>query len=179
MSKSNRMSFSQKEYDKMLRENKQLGVDSTINHFYDKPKEPKNSETNSCFVDGFLFDSLLEAKRYGVLKLWLKAGFITDFLTQHIDIGKPQEDRIFRYVLVDTYVNSKGKNVLPVYYIPDFKYKIKGILIVEDVKGYSRPLFINKKKAFEQRYPEINYFLNFDLQGWYPILEKERWEKLT
>lgn len=67
-------------------------------------------------VDNIRFDSLAEAKRYSELKLFHHEGSLTDLELQP------------KFALV---VN--GEKVCT--YIADFSYKIRGMLVVEDVKS--------------------------------------------
>jgi len=69
-----------------------------------------------CEVDGIKFDSRAEAKRYNELKLFVHEGSLTDLELQP------------KFALV---VN--GEKVCT--YIADFSYKIRGMLVVEDVKS--------------------------------------------
>ena len=128
-------------------------------------------------IDGITFDSAFEAQRYLVLQRWQTAKLITDLTTQHIDKGKKQENRVHRWILTPGTVDYAGNPIQPVYYIDDFQYKIDGILIVEDAKGWERRTFINKRKQFMALYPNINFFVNFDLAGWFPTQYPERWEQ--
>ncbi len=92
--------------------------------------------------DGFTFDSLDEAARYGELKLLERAGEITDLKihTRHM----LQEG--FRY---------QGKWIRPIIYIDDFSYVENGQKVVEDVKGSKKVMtadFKIKRKMFIKRY---------------------------
>ena len=79
-------------------------------------------------IDNFTFDSKLEARRYGELKLLEKAGEIHD-----LEIHP-------RYPL-----DVNGTRVCT--YVADFVYRdTRGTLHVEDVKGMRTALFILKKK---------------------------------
>jgi hypothetical protein len=88
-------------------------------------------------VDGILFDSKAEAKRYSELKLLLKAGKILSLLTQ------------FKYPLLvnETVVGT---------YRADFVYREKTKsgerLVIEDVKGCRTREFILKKKLVKAIY---------------------------
>lgn len=149
---------------------------------YVKRNQTSDQSTKKIFYEGKLFDSGMEYKRYKTLQLWEKAGMIRNLDTQHSDIGKPQALRKHRWELYPAYTRD-GKKKKAVYYIDDFFYEIKcvdhWIPIVEDYKGFSRASFKMKWKILCGRYPHINFFLNFDLHGWYPDIERERWSKLT
>ena len=82
-------------------------------------------------VDGIVFDSKKEAKRYSELLLLEKAGEISNLQRQ------------VKYVLIPAQyaeVNGKRKCIeRECVYISDFTYIENGKLIVEDVKGYRDP----------------------------------------
>ena len=83
-------------------------------------------------VDGIKFDSAKEARRYGELKLLERAGQITGLEIQ------PS----FRLVV---------NNCLICTYKADFRYTtdtphVRGLVVVEDVKGMKTPVYRLKKK---------------------------------
>lgn len=84
-------------------------------------------------VDGFVFDSKAEARRYSELKLLEKVGEIKD-----LQLQPP----------FPVFVNGK----LICHYIADFSYHEKGKYIVEDVKGVKTPVYRLKKKLVEALY---------------------------
>jgi Protein of unknown function (DUF1064) len=96
-----------------------------------KKKNKFNAEKTS--LDGFIFDSEAEAKRYGELKLLEKDGNITG-LTIH-----PRSLLIVH------------KKIIGIYEA-DFSYESLGHPIVEDVKGMITPLAKWKIKHFEAQY---------------------------
>jgi hypothetical protein len=77
------------------------------------PSKLRNVRTS---VDGYSFDSLSEAKRYGELKIEAMAGIITD-----LEVHKP-----FRLVVNGIHICD---------YESDFTYRRDGKLVVEDVKS--------------------------------------------
>lgn len=96
-------------------------------------------------VDGIVFDSLKEAKRWKELSLLEKAGAIQDLQRQ------------VKYVLIpaqrepDTIGKKggihKGKLIeREVAYIADFVYQEKGKTVVEDTKGMKTKDYILKRK---------------------------------
>lgn len=102
-------------------------------------------------VDGKLFDSKKEAKRYKELLALEKQGKISDLRTQVPFVLIPAQ-----YEKVYT-VNKKGKAVTKkqlverkVQYVADFVYNKDGVPVVEDVKGYRKggaySLFVIKRK---------------------------------
>lgn len=87
-------------------------------------------------VDGIVFDSKKEAKRYGELKLLEKAGEITDLATQW-----PLE-------LQAAFTDNQGNKQRAINYVADFWYfdKKKKKWIIEDVKGVRTTAYIMKRK---------------------------------
>lgn len=84
-------------------------------------------------VDGILFDSKLEAKRYGELKLLKMAGQIQDLkIHQKWDL------------------HVHGIRIG--YYESDFSYLENGMPVIEDCKGVPTPLYRWKKKHVEAQY---------------------------
>ena len=90
-------------------------------------------------VDGITFDSMKEAKRYGVLKMMEKSGVIRNLELQ------PSFDCYVNQVKVCTYK-------------ADFQYFMQhgkgpqnqeGYTVVEDVKGFKTPVYTLKKKLVE------------------------------
>lgn len=75
-------------------------------------------------IDGHLFDSIAEAKRYKELKLLEKAKQISNLELQP-------------HFLLQGSFKKNGKTYRKVEYIADFKYIENGRMIVEDVKRYS------------------------------------------
>lgn len=99
-------------------------------------------------VDGIMFDSKLEAKRYGQLKIMENAGVIRDLELQ------PE------YELIPSF-KKNGKTWRRTVYRADFKYILcsDDSHIIEDVKGSTAVItdvFRLKQKLFEYRYPELS-----------------------
>lgn len=89
-------------------------------------------------VDGIVFDSAKEARRYCELKLLERAGEISDLQMQVKFELIPKQDG-------ESAVNYKA----------DFVYTEKdGARIVEDVKGFRTKEYIIKRKLFKLKYPE-------------------------
>jgi hypothetical protein len=78
-------------------------------------------------IDGITFDSQLEAKRYGELKLLLTAGQIQDLRIHH------------PWML---HVNGEKLG----YYESDFDYLENGQRVIEDTKGIETTLYRWKRK---------------------------------
>lgn len=86
-------------------------------------------------VDGILFDSKKEAKRYKELKLLEKAGDILDLILQ-----PPYEIKI--------------NGIKICIYKADFQYfdKQKDAIVTEDCKGFKTPVYRLKKKLMKALY---------------------------
>lgn len=103
------------------------------------PEEQKNEKKKSKYgnrkheVDGIVFDSEKEAKRYGQLKLMLKAGIIG-----LLELQVPYE------------LNPGGTHSLK--YIADFVYIIRatGEKVVEDAKGHRTREYIKKRRLMDR-----------------------------
>lgn len=91
-------------------------------------------------VDGIVFASKAEAKRYGELKLLERAGLIRG-LRLHP-----------RFVLQEK--NGADRAIV---YVADFSYleNAGGKTVVEDVKGAQTTVFRMKAKLFRAKYPHI------------------------
>lgn len=104
-------------------------------------KSPNNSKIRSKYgnnkkeVDGILFDSKKEAKRYCELKLLLKAGEI-ELLERQV-----------RFLLIGANESERKCE-----YLADFCYIItkSGEYVVEDVKGIQTDVFKIKRKLMKE-----------------------------
>ena len=81
-------------------------------------------------VDGFKFDSMREAARYGSLKILKAAGLISNLRLQVSYTIMINEIKVCRYVA-------------------DFVYIERGREVVEDVKGMKTPIYNLKKKLMK------------------------------
>lgn len=86
-------------------------------------------------VDGHVFDSTHEAKRYGELRYDLLAGNIQNLQLQVPFLLIPKSDH-------------GGK----IEYIADFVYEENGRTIVEDAKGVKTPVYKLKKRLMAEIY---------------------------
>lgn len=95
-------------------------------------------------VDGVVFDSRAESRRYEELTLLERIGEISDLRLQ------PE------YELQAGFVH-RGKKIRPIVYRADFSYTENGVLVVEDVKSPATrtPLFEVKRKLFLFRFPDL------------------------
>ena len=91
-------------------------------------------------IDGFTFDSKLEADFYQRLKPLVKT-------------GKIKELRIHpRYLLQEGFTKN-GKHYQPIYYIADFEVLYDdGVTVIYDTKGMRTEVYKIKRKLFEYRY---------------------------
>ena len=95
-------------------------------------------------VDGYVFDSALEAKRHRQLVLLERAGEIKDLRLQ-----VPFElQEAFR---------KNGQYYRSIRYVADFVYYDNRLkqTIVEDTKGMKTEVFKMKQKMFELKYPDL------------------------
>lgn len=97
-----------------------------ITQFAGRASRTSKYGNKPTIVDGYVFDSKLEGKRYGELKLLKMTGHIQDLVLQK------------SYAL---HVNGVqiGK------YLADFTYLEDGKEIIEDCKGFRTPLYRWKK----------------------------------
>ena len=87
-------------------------------------------------IDGIVFASMREARRYCELKMLQKAGLIHGLELQKV------------YTLIGPQKDKDGKIIKhPVKYIADFVYREKdGTLVVEDAKGMKTDVYKIKRK---------------------------------
>lgn len=88
-------------------------------------------------VDGFIFDSRAEARRYSELILAERAGEISNLSLQPVFPIIVNEKKIGKYIADFQYIDRDGNRV------------------IEDVKGISTPVYKLKKKLVEAIH-EIN-----------------------
>lgn len=95
-------------------------------------------------IDGIVFASKFEAKRYTELKLLEKQGIIKDLELQ------PSYDLIPSF-------KKDNKTYRKSTYKADFSYFDieNNKTIVEDTKGFKTPVYMLKKKLFEYNYPNL------------------------
>jgi hypothetical protein len=120
------MNWTQEEYEAWQRKNgkQEAGVILT--------KKPKY-RNNRAKVDGFLFDSQLEADYYADLKIQFRAGVIRGFCRQPRFILTPDME-----------------------YVADFiVWNMDGTAEIIDTKGFETDLFIAKMKVFKEKYPRL------------------------
>lgn len=96
-------------------------------------------------VDGMTFDSLKEARRYGVLKSLEKAGEISD-LQRQVEFLLIPEQREPDTVGVRGGIRKGRLIERKVSYVADFTYMRDGEYVVEDVKGMRTKEYVLKRK---------------------------------
>ena len=101
------------------------------------------SSASERTVDGILFASKAEMRRYQELKLMERSGAIKNLERQPV------------YVLTEPFTDSDGKKQRAIKYIGDFRYSVGVRVVVEDVKGFWTEVAKLKVKMFKQRYPGI------------------------
>ena len=94
-------------------------------------------------VDMYVFDSVLEARRYKQLALLERAGEIKNLKLQ------------VPFLLQESF-RKNGKTYRKIEYIADFVYEENGQTIVEDTKGIKTDVFKIKQKLFEYKYPNLS-----------------------
>ena len=100
--------------------------------------------STKAMIDGIVFDSMKERKRYCELKLLEKAGKIKDLSLQH------------KFELQPSF-KKNGTTFRKITYIADFVYfdLERMAIVVEDVKGFRTKEYMLKKKLFEFKFPEL------------------------
>lgn len=98
-------------------------------------------------LDGYTFDSQLEAQRWQQLQILLTAGAIRE-------LSEPHKE----YTIVDKTL-VRGKWERAVKHEVDFDYveTTTHQHVVEDVKGYATAVWKLKRRLFVERYPHIEY----------------------
>ena len=109
------------------------------------PPKRNKYRNRKVAVDGIVFDSMLEAKRYQSLKLLEKAGAI-----RKLELQRP-------FLLQPGFI-SDGKSIRPIKYVADFVYvDADGRTVVEDTKGCKTKEYQLKKKMLLYKYPDITF----------------------
>lgn len=86
-------------------------------------------------INGIIFDSVKEAKRWAELRLMERAGIISDLQRQ------------VPFSLIPNLKDDSGKVIeRAVKYIADFCYIQDGVAVVEDVKGLRTREYVLKRK---------------------------------
>lgn len=102
---------------------------------------PTKYYSKKTTVDGIVFQSKLEARRYKHLKLLERAGEISELQWQ------------IPYLLIDTQRYPNKPTLRKETYVLDFQYRDKnGTMVYEDTKGYSNEKFPIKQKQMLEKY---------------------------
>jgi hypothetical protein len=132
------MTFSKKDLERLQAEGKIRGfVENTKAPENYSQKSGKNIPGQSKYgsrkteLDGIVFDSAKEAKRYLELRYLLNGGEITDLKLQ-----------------VEFELNEGGTHSLK--YIADFVYDRKGVIVVEDAKGFRTREYKKKRRLMRE-----------------------------
>ena len=97
-------------------------------------------------IDGFKFDSKIEAKRYLQLRELEAKGTI-----ESLEI-RP------KFIIQDKFTTAFGEKIREVAYVGDFKIVYPGgRQVCEDVKGVETEAFRVKWKLVKRRYPEVEF----------------------
>lgn len=118
-------------------------------------------------IDGYIFDSKIEASYYEQLK-WLKANKQIKGFKLHP-----------RYLLQDSF-KKNGKHFRKIEYIADFEVKhLDGSIEVVDVKGMETEAFKIKRKLFERLYLYKLSLVTYSKKwgGWIELDELKRLRK--
>lgn len=120
-------------------------------------------------IDGYVFQSKIEAKYYEYLKWLLEHEQIKSFSLQP------------RYLLLDKF-RKNGKTFRKMEYIADFEvHHLDGSIEVVDVKGFETEVFKIKRKLFEHKYPYklslVTYVKKYG--GWIELDELKKRRKET
>lgn len=97
----------------------------------------------STIYNGYKFDSLAEAHRYGELCLLQQAGQISALSVHPL------------FYLQPSFIDNTGKRQRAIKYEADFAYIENGKKVVEDVKGVETPVFKLKAKIFKKVFPNL------------------------
>lgn len=111
-------------------------------------QKPNKFNAQPTTLDGVLFDSGAEARRYSELRLLEHAGEITDLELQPVYELQPTL-KIKKVVVTPTgRKRTRTRTVRPITYRADFRYTdaATGEVVVEDVKGVQTEVFRIKAK---------------------------------
>ena len=100
-------------------------------------------KAKKAIVDGIVFDSRKEAKRYTELKKLEEMGSIRDLSLQ------VQFELVPSFEIV---IDGKKRKRRPITYVADFVYCKDDEKVIEDVKGLRTPVYNIKKKLFEYKF---------------------------
>lgn len=96
-----------------------------------------------CRIDGIVFASKAEGRRYCELKLLQRTGKISDLTLQP------------SFTLQEKFTDNEGEKHRAIRYVGDFSYIENGKQIIEDVKGAETKEFLIKAKMFRRLFPQF------------------------
>lgn len=111
-------------------------------------------------IDGILFDSTKEGKRYLVLKEAERAGVIRELKLQpRWEILPAKKERYVKHLKTKDKICERTV-ALPAHYTADFSYVKDGMLVVEDVKSSPKLL----PRDVPLRLKMMRYFHDIDVR---------------
>jgi hypothetical protein len=129
--------FVRKNPDRVLSQGSLVGI-------LDETKGRSKYGNKDTFLEGRWFDSEGEAFCYrDYYKPLLLAGVIAN-----LEFQVP-------YILQDKFTDVNGVKHRAITYVGDFRFVENGKVVVADLKGKETRTFLDKKKMFLKRYPEI------------------------
>lgn len=105
----------------------------------------KVANASARTLDGIVFDSKAEMKRYAELKMLERAGVIWNLKRQD------------SYLLQEGFRHPEHGLQRPITYVSDFSYDDREGHIVEDCKGFRTEIYRLKKKLLLAKYPVIHF----------------------
>jgi hypothetical protein len=126
-------------------ESKIVAEISTQSVLKEKANKYYVSDKENRIQDNITFSSKKEMVRYNELKQLLQLGQISDLILQP------------KFVLQDKFFDNTGKLHRAICYVADFQYKLKGLDVVEDTKGFCTDVYKLKKKMFLYHYPQYTF----------------------
>lgn len=109
-----------------------------------KPSAEYIRNTQRKVVNGISFRSGLEANAYQLLKVWERAGHISDLRLQP------------RFLLQARFLRH-GVSIRGMHYTADFQFTRNFRTVVVEAKGYRTQAFELRRKLFLKKFPELEY----------------------
>lgn len=159
--------LSEKELKKLLQVRPDITVEGEVSN--KEPTSPNKLgavKTSIKTPEGeYLFDSGLEADRYGFLLTLQTLEVIKNLDCEHKRKGRSPDDRKrHTWVLQEAIQGQRD-----IHYTDDFQYELQGVgLVVEDIKGYVTAEAKRTWKIFRYKYPDVRFFINYKLDSIYP-----------
>lgn len=117
-----------------------------------RPPKYRNKKT---VIDGIAFDSIKESRRYGELKLMLKAGLISNLQIHPGFVLQPA----FPDKRIGLTKRGKPRTVRAIEFTADFRYTEDGRDIVEDTKSPASKTtaYEIRKRLFLRKFPDVEF----------------------